>query len=100
MPPGARAAFAVAGCAGGVEPVVGSGWLSSDAPLTAAVDLAGLADGGDGLMTYVARPWFDRFASWLLARYFFPLSRLWAAARAAEGSPERFYEAVPLAPDP
>ena len=48
----------------------------------------------------VARPWFDRFATWLLARWFFPLSRLWAAARSAEGSVERFYEAVPLAPIP
>jgi hypothetical protein len=48
----------------------------------------------------VARPWFDRFATWMLAKWFFPLSRLWAAARAAEGSPERFFEAVPLAPDP
>lgn len=45
-----------------------------------------------------ARPWFDRCALWLLRRWFFPLSRLWAAARLAEGSPDRFYEAVPLAP--
>ena len=47
-----------------------------------------------------ALPWFDRFTVWLLRRWFFPLSRLWAAARAAEGTPEKFYKAVPMAPRP
>ncbi len=48
----------------------------------------------------IARPWFDAVALRLLARWFFPLSRLWAAARAAEGSVARFYEEIPLAPVP
>lgn len=48
----------------------------------------------------LARAWFDRLAYYLLTRWFFPLSRLWAAAREAEGSPERFFEAVPIAPEP
>jgi hypothetical protein len=30
------------------------------------------------------RPWFDRFALWSLLRWYFPLSRLWAAALAGE----------------
>ena len=38
----------------------------------------------------IARPWFDRVSMHLLCQWFFPLSRLWAAARAAEGSAERF----------
>lgn len=45
-------------------------------------------------------PWFDRLSLKLLKSWFFPLSRLWAAARAAEGSPEKFYESVPLRADP
>ena len=48
----------------------------------------------------IARPWFDRFSLFLLSRWFFPLSRLWAAARAADGSIARFYEEVPMAPVP
>lgn len=48
----------------------------------------------------LARAWFDRLAYFLLTRWFFPLSRLWAAAREAEGSPERFFAAVPIAPAP
>lgn len=43
----------------------------------------------------VARPWFDRAAMYLLCRWFFPLSRLWAAARTAEGSLERFLAEMP-----
>ena len=46
----------------------------------------------------LARPWFDHFAYFLLTRWFFPLSRLWAAASEAEGSLERFFEAVPIEP--
>lgn len=48
----------------------------------------------------LARAWFDRLAFFLLTRWFFPLSRLWAAAGQAEGSPEKFFEAVPIAPAP
>ena len=48
----------------------------------------------------LARPWFDHAALWLLGRWFFPLSRLWAAARAANGSILRFYEEVPMDPVP
>ena len=47
----------------------------------------------------VARPWFDAIAIRALARWFFPLSRLWAAARAADGSVERFFDEVPMAPE-
>ena len=45
----------------------------------------------------LARPWIDRATLAVLARGYLPLSRLWAAANIAEGSVERFAEAVPLA---
>ena len=48
----------------------------------------------------VTRPWFDSVSLWMLSRWFFPLSRLWAAARAAEGSIEHFYREVPMEPVP
>jgi hypothetical protein len=48
----------------------------------------------------IARPWFDAVAIRVLGRWFFPLSRLWAAARAANGSVDRFFAEVPMAPDP
>ena len=44
----------------------------------------------------VARPWFDRAALAFLSGWFFPLSRLWAAARAAEGSVERCLAEAPM----
>ncbi len=44
----------------------------------------------------IARPWFHRLASWFLLGWYFPLSRLWAAASLAEGSVERFADAIPL----
>lgn len=44
----------------------------------------------------LARPWFDHFSHWMLRKWFFPASRLWAAARMAHGSPEAFYAAVPM----
>jgi hypothetical protein len=47
---------------------------------------------------WVARPWLDRAAFSSLGWYF-PLSRMWAAANIAEGDPERFAAEVPLAPD-
>ncbi|PCI46126.1 MAG: hypothetical protein COB49_09055 [Alphaproteobacteria bacterium] len=46
----------------------------------------------------IARPWFDSCVLYFLKNWFFPLSRLWAAARAAEGSVDKFIEQVPLAP--
>jgi hypothetical protein len=42
----------------------------------------------------LARPWFDRTALNLLSYWFFPLSRLWAAARAAEGSTSRYLDEI------
>lgn len=44
---------------------------------------------------WVARPWLDRAAFGSLTWYF-PLSRLWAAANAAEGDPDRFAGEVPF----
>jgi len=44
----------------------------------------------------LARPWFDRMAERVLARYFFSLSRLWAAASTASGSPEKFFASIPM----
>ena len=44
----------------------------------------------------IARPWLDSSALYLLKHWYFPLSKLWAAARAAEGDVDRFIEAVPL----
>lgn len=44
----------------------------------------------------LARPWIDRVAATALRRYFFPLSRLWAAASIADGSPERFFSQIPM----
>jgi len=38
----------------------------------------------------VLRPWFDRLALRAIARWYFPLSRAWAAALACGGSPEQF----------
>ena len=46
----------------------------------------------------IARPWFDQVALRLLAKWFFPLSRLWAAARAAEGSVDRYFVEAPMEP--
>jgi len=47
-----------------------------------------------------AQPWFDRAALAFLSGWFFPLSRLWAAARAAEGSVERYLAEVGISPSP
>ncbi len=44
---------------------------------------------------WVARPWLDRAAFGNLGWYF-PLSRLWAAASVADGDLDRFAAAVPL----
>jgi len=40
--------------------------------------------------------WFDPLSSWMLRKIFLPSSRLWAAAHLADGSAERFYDAVPM----
>ena len=48
------------------------------------------------LGSLIARPWFDRVIAWFLQYWFFPLSRLWAAARAASGDVDAFIEHVPL----
>jgi pimeloyl-ACP methyl ester carboxylesterase len=44
----------------------------------------------------LAGPWFDGFSAWILRRLYFPASRLWAAAQLADGSAERFWQAVPM----
>ncbi|MGI9390337.1 MAG: hypothetical protein ACR2O1_09800 [Boseongicola sp.] len=46
----------------------------------------------------MARPWFDRVALNTVAYWFFPLSRLWASARAAEGSTDRFFQNAGIMP--
>ena len=48
----------------------------------------------------VARPWFDHVALNTVAYWFFPLSRLCAAARAAEGSVDGFFEHARIEPSP
>jgi pimeloyl-ACP methyl ester carboxylesterase len=45
-------------------------------------------------------PWFDRAGLFALKRWFFPASRLWAAARAADGEADAFWAAVPMQPRP
>ncbi len=44
----------------------------------------------------LAYPWFDRVSLWSLTHYFFPLSRLWAAATQSNGIPEQFLASIPL----
>jgi len=44
----------------------------------------------------IARPWLDTVVLHLLKHWYFPLSRLWAAARAADGDVDRFIAHVPL----
>jgi pimeloyl-ACP methyl ester carboxylesterase len=43
----------------------------------------------------ILRPWFDRAALKILISWYFPLSRAWAEAMAADGSAERFFAALP-----
>lgn len=47
--------------------------------------------------TVLAHPWFDATALFALRHWFFPMSRLWAAAREADGDARRFYDCVPMA---
>jgi pimeloyl-ACP methyl ester carboxylesterase len=44
----------------------------------------------------LAGSWFDGFSAWILRRLYFPASRLWAAGQLADGSAERFWQAVPM----
>lgn len=44
----------------------------------------------------LAYPWFDRLSLWALVRYYFPLSRMWAAALISDGVPERFLDELSL----
>jgi len=44
----------------------------------------------------IARPWLDICTLYLLKHWYFPLSRLWAAARAADGNVDEFIKQVPL----
>ncbi len=46
--------------------------------------------------TLLAHPWFDAVGLYALRRWFFPVSRLWAAARSVNGNPDRFCDAVPM----
>lgn len=52
------------------------------------------------LSPYLTRPWLDRTILWVLEHWFFPLSRLWAAARAAQGSVDDFCIEADIAPSP
>ena len=55
-----------------------------------------LRRGVSGLL--LGKPWFDGAALAMLKRYFFPLSRLWAAAHLADGRFEQFEPAGPGMP--
>ncbi|MBT8080470.1 MAG: hypothetical protein KJO31_17960 [Gammaproteobacteria bacterium] len=55
---------------------------------------------GSPIGAVIARPWMDGAVLGFLTHWFFPLSRLWAAARAAHGSPSKFLAEVPLAAQP
>jgi hypothetical protein len=48
----------------------------------------------------IAKPWFDRLTKKMLARWFFPASRMWAAASAAEGSVEKYLAEIGLEASP
>lgn len=46
----------------------------------------------------LAYPWFDHVSLWALVHYFFPLSRMWAAATCSSGVPERFLAQIEIDP--
>ncbi len=48
----------------------------------------------------VAKPWFDRLTMKMLDRWYFPISRMWAAARASAGSVEKFIAEIGLPATP
>ena len=47
---------------------------------------------------FLARGWLEKPILYLLQYWFFPVSRLWAAARKANGSVDEFFLAVPMEP--
>src|SRR5947207_815378 len=49
---------------------------------------------------FLLRPWFDAVALPTIVRWYFPLSRAWAAAGAAGSDVDRFFTEVPTAPLP
>ncbi len=61
--------------------------------------LRGALEGGP-LAALLYRPWYDTASLPLLVRYFFPLSRAWAAAVACRGDGERFVAEFPGRPAP
>jgi pimeloyl-ACP methyl ester carboxylesterase len=65
-------------------------YLDSDAETLTERVVRGLA----GL--FAAHPWFDRGGLHALERWYFPLSRLWAAACEAGGDAARYYDGVPM----
>jgi len=71
--------------------------LSDAAPSASASALGRSRILSTGLGDWIARPWFDRLALMALGRLYLPVSRAWAAAIAAEGSPEPFLAALELA---
>jgi pimeloyl-ACP methyl ester carboxylesterase len=46
--------------------------------------------------TLLAGPWFDGAGLYVLRRWYFPASRMWAAAHLADGDSEAFFDAVPM----
>ncbi len=52
------------------------------------------------LGSLLAKPWFDRLSLKLLDRWYFPVSRMWAAARIADGSVEKFLSEIDFAASP
>ncbi len=48
--------------------------------------------------TVLALPWFDQAGLFALRNWFFPASRLWAAAATAHGDPDALHAAVPMLP--
>lgn len=45
---------------------------------------------------WIARSWLDSYILWSLEYWFFPMSRLWAAARRANGDVLRYFDSVPM----
>ncbi|MDA0702256.1 MAG: hypothetical protein O3A96_03315 [Proteobacteria bacterium] len=50
---------------------------------------------GGALRNLILRPWYDRVSIAVLGDWYFPVSRLWAAALGARGSVSAFVEAAP-----
>ncbi len=79
-------------------------WGTRDAASVVVPERRAISPGGPAVLKaqtagwLLGWPWLDPLARWLLRHWYFPLSRLWAAAGVADGSVERFFEAVPLDP--